>query len=111
MPVGIAVPAANLSGVSITTAPDDAATLSITTTSTTGAFTIPAGALWANIRNAGFVEAGDLETDATVEGAPWSPGREEKWEAFRDTVTGELKTLPEITGNGNGSRVFITYAS
>lgn len=111
MPVGIAVPAANLSGVSVTTSPDDAASLSVTTTSTTGAFTIPAGALWAIIRNAGFIEAGDLETNATIAGASWTPGREEKWEAYRDTVNGELKTLPEITGNGNGARVFITYAS
>jgi len=109
--LGIAVPPASLSGVSVSIDPDAAATLAITTSETTGAFSIPAGCVWVNIRNAGFVQSGDLEANATVSGASWSPGREERWEAYRDTATGEFLTLPAITGNGNGSRVFITYAT
>lgn len=109
--VGIAVPAASLSGVSVTIDPDASGTLSLTTTETTGAFNIPAGCVWVNIRNAGFVQTGDVEANATVAGSSWSPGREEKFEATRDSATGEFLTLPAIAGNGNGSRVFITYAT
>ena len=89
----------------------DAGTASITTSETVGAFSIPAGALWVQIRNAGMVEDGDLEVEATVAGQNWSVGRTERWDAVLDAPANEYKRLPAITGNGNGSRVFITYAA
>lgn len=84
--------------------------LAITTSETTGAFSISAGARWVQIRNAGFVQDGDAEADATIQGQSWSPGREERWEAVLDQANNELLLLPAITGNGNGARLFITYA-
>lgn len=87
-----------------------AGTLTTTTTETTGAFSIPAGASWIEIRNAGMVQPGDLEASATVSGQSWSPGRVERWEAVLDPALGEFKRLPAVSGNGNGSRLFISYA-
>ena len=89
----------------------DAATATVTTTETTGAFSIPAGALWIEIRNAGLVQSGDVEANATVAGQSWSPGREQRFEAVLDAAANEYKRLPAIAGNGNGSRVMISYAS
>jgi hypothetical protein len=84
--------------------------LSLTTIETTGSFSVPAGALWVEIRNAGLVQPGDVEAEATVQGVSWSVGRVERWEAVLDTATNQFLYMPAITGNGNGSRVFITYA-
>lgn len=89
----------------------DAGTATITTLETTGAFSVPAGALWIEIRNAGIVQVGDLEANATVAGQSWSTGRVERWEAQLDAAANEYKYLPAVSGNGNGSRLFITYAS
>jgi hypothetical protein len=96
--------------VTVEITPPTESSLSITTIETTGAISVPAGARWAQIRNAGFVQDGDDEANATIQGQSWSPGREERWEAFLDQANNELLLLPAITGNGNGSRVFITYA-
>lgn len=84
---------------------------SINTLETTGEFLIPAGAIWAIIQNAGFVKDGDDNVDATILGEPWVPGRKEKFESFVDPSTGKTMKLPAIAGNGNGARVFITYAT
>lgn len=111
MSLAILVPAANLSGVTVDITPPVAGTLNITTLETTGAFAIPAGCLWVKIRNAGFVQDGDLEEEATVAGSSWSVGREEVLTAFLDEVLSVYKRLPAIAGNGNGSRVFIAYST
>jgi hypothetical protein len=84
-------------------------TLATTTIETTGAFSVPAGASWIEIRNAGMVQPGDLEASATVAGQSWSPGRVERWNAVLDSALGEYKRLPAVAGNGNGSRLFISY--
>jgi hypothetical protein len=94
--------------VSVSSNPDN---FTITSLETTGAFTIPEKAIWVKIKNAGFVKDGDSNVDATIQGADWVPGREETWESFVDPSTGKTFKLPEITGNGNGARIFITYAS
>lgn len=91
--------------------PADPGSLTITTLETLGAFSVPAGALWIEIRNAGLVQDGDAENDATVLGQDWSVGRVERWEAVYDTATNQFLSLPAVTGNANGSRVFITYAT
>lgn len=91
--------------------PPAAAELVVTTGETTGPVTIPAGALWIEIRNAGFVQDGDDEVAATVSGASWSVGRTERFEAMYDSASEEYKRLPEIEIDGNGSRVFYSYAS
>ncbi len=82
----------------------------ITTLETTGSFNIPEKTIWVKIKNAGFVQTGDDEVEATVNGQSWSPGREEEWKSFVDPSTGKTFKLPAITGNGNGARLFITYA-
>lgn len=92
-------------GSSSSATPVAPGSLSITTLETLGAFSVPAGTLWVEIRNAGLVQDGDAENNATVLGQSWSVGRVERWEAMYD------KYLPAITGNANGSRVFITYAT
>ena len=113
MSLAILIPSPTISTGDITVdiTPPVAGTLVVTTLETTGAFAIPAGCLWVNIRNAGFVQDGDLEEEATVDGSSWSVGREEKFEAFLDQVLGVYKRLPAIAGNGNGSRVFIAYST
>jgi len=87
-----------------------AGNMAVTTDETTGAFSIPANCLWVQIRNAGMVKDGDTESEATVGGEAWSVGRQEKYEAVWDAAAGEYLRLPAISGNGNGSRVFISYA-
>lgn len=106
-----AIPPVSLAGVEVTIAPPDASALTITSAETTGAFAIPAGALWIKIRNAGIVQDGDAEVSATIAGASWSVGREEMWEAMYDTAAQEYKRLPAVAGDGNGARIFYTYAS
>lgn len=81
----------------------------ITTNSTIGAVTIPAGALWVEIANAGMVRAGDQAVRATIQGADWDLGRKERWNAVWDVNAQDFIKLPEITINGNGARVFYTY--
>lgn len=85
--------------------------LTITTQESTGEVTIPAGAYWVKIRAAGYVQDGDENADATVAGATWSVGREETWESFYDRENNILYLLPSIIINGNGGRVFVTYAA
>lgn len=85
--------------------------LAVTTLETTGAFSVPAGSVWLEIRNAGMVQPGDLEANATVNAVSWSPGRNEKWEARQNPVSLEYQLLPAVTGNGNGSRVMISYGT
>jgi hypothetical protein len=77
---------------------------------TVGSFSIPANCYWIKIRNAGFVQDGDLETQATVAGVSWSVGHYEELTSIWDQINNVYKLLPAITGNGNGSRVFIAYA-
>ena len=84
--------------------------LAITTSETTGAFSISAGARWVQIRNAGFVQDGDAEADATIQGQSWSPGREERWEAvMRVNVKGTLlmchAAVDAMRGTGRGAIV------
>lgn len=81
----------------------------VITGSTTGAATIPAGCIWAEIANAGAVVAGDLPNVATVGGANWHIGRKERWSAEWDVSAGQYVKLPEININGNGARVFYSY--
>lgn len=104
-------PTVQTGDITVEVTPPVAGTLAITTSETTGAFAIPAGCLWVKIRNAGFVQDGDLEEEATVAGSSWSVGREEVLTAFLDEVLGVYKRLPAIAGNGNGSRVLIAYAT
>lgn len=89
----------------------NAAEGTVTTSETTGAATIPAGALWVEITAAGAVAPGDGVGPATVQGTSWYAGRKERWEAEWDVAAGNYISLPEITINGNGSRVFYTYFS
>lgn len=107
----IPAPTVNTGDITVDVTPPAAGTLAITTQETTGAFAIPAGCLWAKVRNAGFVQDGDLETEATVAGQSWSVGREEIFTAFLDEVNQVYLRLPAIAGDGNGSRIFIAYAT
>lgn len=91
--------------------PDDPASQSIITGETTTTFTIPAGTSWVKIRNAGFVQQGDLEAIIQVNGSDWSVGREEVFECKRDTVLQLLKLNPSFAIVANGSRVFYSYAT
>lgn len=97
----------------VTITPPDQATATVTTVETTGNVTIPAGAYWAYIRNAGYVQSGDAaDKSITVNGVSWSAGREETWQAFFNRIDNEYDLLPQITiVNAEGSRVFVTYAS
>jgi hypothetical protein len=97
--------------VTITVDPSTAGTTNITSIETTGSFSVPAGCYWVRIGNKGFIQDGDLETQATVNSVSWSVGHEELFEATYDQVTKILKKLPAFTGNGNGSRVFISYSN
>lgn len=101
----------NVASLNVSSTPPSAGNLTITTGETTGTFTIPAGAAWAKIRNAGFIKAGDLEADATILSATWSVGREEIFEAKLDESGAVYQKLPAISINGNGSRVFYSYAT
>lgn len=83
----------------------------ITTGETTGAETIPAGALWAELTAAGAVAPGDGVGPAVVDGTDWYAGRKERWDAKWDVAAGNYIRLPEISINGNGSRFFYTYFS
>lgn len=82
---------------------------SIVTGETTGNVTIPAGALWANIKNAGAVSPGDLPNAGTVNSGTWSIGREEKFNAVWNTALNEFNYLPEIEIEANGARFFYSY--
>jgi len=83
----------------------------ITTNEINGTVTIPAGALWIELTNAGAVKSGDLPNTGTVNGGDWSPGRKEKWAAEWNTNLNEYNYLPEITIDTNGARFFYTYLS
>lgn len=91
--------------------PPGSGTTTITTGETTSAFSIPAGCYWIRIRNAGFVQDGDLEVSATVGEVAWSVGREELLTATLDQASNVFKKLPALSGNGNGSRVFYSYSN
>ena len=91
--------------------PPAAGSTNVTSLETTGAFAIPAGCYWVRIRNAGFVQDGDQEEEATVNGQSWSVGREETFNAVFDESANVYKKLPAFNGNGNGSRIFYTYAN
>lgn len=75
------------------------------------AITIPAGALWVVIENAGLVESGDAAATGTVEGADWTVGRKERFEAVYDPNAGDFVKLPEINITCNGSRFRVSYFS
>lgn len=83
----------------------------VTTGQTTGAATIPAGALWVELSAAGAVAPGDGVGPADVDGVDWYAGRKERWNAMWDVAAGNYIRLPEININGNGSRFFYTYFS
>ena len=74
----------------------------ITTPEETGAFNIPAGALYVKITNAGTGSGGGVPNTATVNGNDFSVGRTEDWEA---------DSLPAFIINGNGSLMQITIAT
>lgn len=109
----IGIPPASIATGDITvdiTPPVDGET-TIVTGETLGVFNIPAGCYWVRIRNAGFVQEGDAEVEATINGGSWSVGREEFFQATLDEVAQEYKKLPAIAINGNGSRVFYSYSN
>jgi len=107
----IANPPASITTGNISITPPTAGTTTITSLEATGSFTIPAGCYWVRIRNAGFVQDGDLEVSATINGSSWSVGREELYTSTLDEVANVYKKLPAFTGNGNGSRVFYSYSN
>jgi hypothetical protein len=109
----IGIPPASISTGEITVSltPPSAGSTTISTGETTGVFNIPAGCYWVRIRNAGFVQDGDQEEEATINGGSWSVGREEFFQATLDEVAGVYKKLPAIAINGNGSRVFYSYSN
>lgn len=109
----ICIPPASITTGEITvdvTPPIDGAA-AIVTGEITGTITIPAGCYWIRIRNAGFVQTGDVEGEATINGGNWSVGREELFTATLDEVAQVYKKLPAIAINGNGSRVFYSYSN
>lgn len=107
--VAVGVPAASLSGVTVEIEPATDGNSAVSVEETTGAFTVTAGALRVEIVNLGFVQMGDLETDATIDGNTISPKTAPVvFEAILNPVTNVYKRLPEISGDGNGARVRIT---
>lgn len=109
----IANPPASIStgDIEVTIEPPVAGSTTIVTGETVGVFNIPANCYWVRIRNAGFVQDGDAEEEATINGGSWSVGREEFFQATLDEVAGVYKLLPAIAINGNGSRVFYSYSN
>ncbi len=84
--------------------------MSVVNMEETAAFTIPAGARYLKIYNAGFVHSGDMAVNATVNGADFSPGNTLELKATYDREANKYLELPSINGNGNGARLFITYS-
>lgn len=110
MPIG-AVPPASVSGVTVEIAPPEEETATIEKIEETGAFSIPAGQRYVKIYNAGITQDGDIEADATVN---WASSTEDlsvgdQWYFKTEPQTDKVFLSPAITGNGNGSRVFIEY--
>ena len=94
--------------VNITPAADVEGTL-VTGETNTGTTTIPAGALWVKIENAGLVVSGDAPGNITVNGATWTPGRNEQIYAIFDPAQNDYIHLPEITIVTSGARVRYSY--
>lgn len=112
MPVNIiAVPPASLSGITVEIAPPTEETATIIKSEETGAFSIPAGQRYIRIYNAGIVKDGDQEADATVNWAAQSENISvgDDWSFKTEPQTDKVFLSPAVTGNGNGSRVFIEY--
>lgn len=104
------IKSATLSGLSVGITPPAAQTGSLTTgEANSGTITIPAGALWAIIENAGMVAAGDVNGAITVNGGTWTPGRKETFYSLLDSPNEEFFALPEITIVTTGSRVRYSY--
>lgn len=94
--------------VSITPATNVTGTL-VTGETNSGTITIAAGALWVKIENAGLVVSGDSPGNITVNGATWTPGRNEQIYAIFDPAENDYIHLPQITIITAGARVRYSY--
>jgi len=94
--------------VSITPATGVTGTLT-TGEANSGTVTIPAGALYVKIENAGMVASGDTPGNITVNGQPFTPGRIEIFNAIIDPQNNEFIFLPEIEITTSGARVRYAY--
>ncbi|MCB0707425.1 MAG: hypothetical protein KDC34_19045 [Saprospiraceae bacterium] len=102
----------NVEDIAVTIEPDESDTLTIKGGETVVDFTVPAGCFRVKIKNAGIAGAG-AETTAQLQiGADTIslfPGDFVEWKYKRDTVTGRLKTLPEIEVVTNGAEIWYNY--
>ena len=80
-------------------------TLNISTQYETGSFTIPAGAYRVKLYNMGIDGTGADCTLSTGDSIP--VGGSMIYDVVLDQVTNVWKTIPEISGDGNGSRIEI----
>jgi len=104
------IKSATLSGLSVGITPPAADTGAITTgEANTGTVTIPSGALWVIIENAGMVVSGDTPGSITVNGSTWTPGRKETFQAVLDAPNETYYALPQITIVTTGARVRYSY--
>lgn len=94
--------------VNITPATGVTGTL-VTGEANTGTVTIPAGALYVKIENAGMVVSGDTPGNITVDGQTFTPGRIEIFNAITDPSTNEFIHLPQIDIVTTGARVRYAY--
>ena len=101
---------ANLSGSTVTILPASPITGTLQTgEANTGTISIPAGALWVKIENAGLVVSGDSPGAITVNGQTWTVGRNETFLAIFDNANNEYISLPAISIVSAGSRVRYSY--
>ena len=99
-----------VSGLSVNITPaTDTEGLLVTGDTNTGTITIAAGALWVKIENAGLVVSGDAPGNITVNGATWTPGRNEQIYAIFDPAQNDYIHLPQITIVTTGARVRYAY--
>ena len=101
----------NAENINLSLPPPTAVTGALTTLElVSGNHSIPAGAKWVSIYNAGLIEPGD-DPDAavTVNGDTWSVGRREKFTTVQNEAGSQQINLPAITVVSAGSRVFISY--
>lgn len=82
-----------------------------TTIQTAGPITIPAGACYISVKNAGITSSGGISTSvsATVDGQPFDVNRSENWKGHFDPVAKTFKKLPAMVINGNGNMMWISY--
>jgi len=97
--------------ITVELTPPTPGTGTVTQLETTSSFSIPAGQRYVEIYVAGAVQSGDLEVNATIQGQSISIGNTYKYTQTLDAVNNVLELSPAITGNGNGTRLFIKYWS